>query len=211
MVAWSCDTLARSCSSSGEIWGDATEATVGIATSIMWSASWASWSRLMLSLLEARTIRTFAGRRCRNSSLRTDVSNMCAPSPRSCCEHRRSCDGFLSLSSSAWKSCCRRCCSEAADLRISCTFNTWCGLSLGEIGSNRAPPWRTLARGCYHIVELGCGVRYGELCLDLSKPYMRVSGPEGRQFDAHVATAMAGTRLCSSSGIGNWTRQGHQL
>ena len=52
-----------------------------------------------------------------------------AASPSSCCIWHKSCDGFLSPSSSTVKSCWRRRCSEAAVRWISCALRTLYGSS----------------------------------------------------------------------------------
>ena len=53
-TAWSCATSERSCSSSGELWGAATEAAVGVATSIIWSADCLELCDLGAKLLQLR-------------------------------------------------------------------------------------------------------------------------------------------------------------
>ena len=64
--------------------------TEGVETSITLSAISASVLRSMASPVEARTIRTLGGRRCRNSSLRKVLLASAAWSPRSCCMRRSS-------------------------------------------------------------------------------------------------------------------------
>ena len=90
--------------------------TDGAATSTTLSAMSAILARSVVSAAEARTIRTFAGRRWRNSSLRKALSSPDGPrwSPRSCCIRRSSWVGLRSPSSSPLISCCSFRCSEAA-------------------------------------------------------------------------------------------------
>ena len=65
-------------------------ATVGAATSTTLSASSAISSRVVDALVEARTMRTLGGRRCRKSSRRNVLSETLAQSPSSCCIRRSS-------------------------------------------------------------------------------------------------------------------------
>ena len=76
-------------------------AIAGVATSTMRSASRARSSTLVVSAEEARTMRMFAGRRCRNNSHEGVVSGRCP----SCCIRRSNCEGFRSPSSSEVRSC----------------------------------------------------------------------------------------------------------
>ena len=65
--------------------------TVGVATSMTLSASSASSSSVVEVLVEASTIRTFGGKRWRNSSRRKVLSVTPARSPSNCCMRRNSC------------------------------------------------------------------------------------------------------------------------
>ena len=88
----SCLTSVRSCCNSsrscGEGEGVEVAAMVGAATSAILSASSASSSRLVVVLVEASTIRTFGGKRCRNSSRKNVLSVTPARSPSNCCIRR---------------------------------------------------------------------------------------------------------------------------
>jgi len=79
-------------------------------------------SKFPVSGVKARTIPTFDGKCCRKSSRRKAPSVFCALSPSSCCMQRRSCDSFLSPSSSALNNCCNHFCSYAAVCFINCSF-----------------------------------------------------------------------------------------
>ena len=110
-------TTSRSClTSEVSVWVLAIAEIVGVATFIsLWAMS-ASLVRSMEASVEARTVRTFGGRRCRKSSRRKVLASADAPSlsPRSCYMRRSSCVGLRSPSSSPLMSCCSLCCSEAA-------------------------------------------------------------------------------------------------
>ena len=71
------------------------------ATSVILSANWASSSTDTVSLVEANTILTLVGRRCKNSSRRKAPSVAAALSPSNWCMRRSSCVGLRSPSSSA--------------------------------------------------------------------------------------------------------------
>ena len=113
--------ISRSCATSDRSWPTSEvrgvtlpEETAGEATSITLSARVAGASN-GISPDEARTMRTWLGRRWRNSCLKKVLSGLGpAASPKSCCRRRRSCEGVRSPSSSAVNSWRRRCCSEAA-------------------------------------------------------------------------------------------------
>ena len=64
----------RSWSISATSWGELTPETGDAATSVIPSTSWARSSRDNMSPVEAKTIRTLAGRRWRKSSQRRDLS-----------------------------------------------------------------------------------------------------------------------------------------
>ena len=105
IISLRCATSFRSWSTSDEIWGALIAEIVGVATSTNLSAIWARASRDIALPVEAKTILTLPGKRCKKSSLRKELSGSGpAESPRSCCIHRRSRVGFLSPSSSALKS-----------------------------------------------------------------------------------------------------------
>ena len=110
-------------------WVTLTVETDGVATST--TASWARFSRLAWSVVEARTIRTFTGKHWRNISWSTELSMAPTLSPSSCCMWRRSCVGFLSPSSSALNSCWNQHCSKVAVCCISCRFRMSYGVSSG--------------------------------------------------------------------------------
>ena len=116
-------TSAWSRSTSSERRGALTVEMDGAATSTTLSANWARFSKLLVSGLEASTMRTFAGKCWRNSSRRKELSMAPALSPNSCCIRLRSCVGLRSPNSSALNSCCRRRCSEAAVRCISCCLS----------------------------------------------------------------------------------------
>ena len=82
----------------------------GAATSIILSTS---FSRVVEAGVEANTIRTVGGKRCKNSSCRNELSIRPGWSPSSCCILRRSWVGFRSPNSSPVKSCWSFRCSEA--------------------------------------------------------------------------------------------------
>ena len=91
-----------------------TAETEGEETSMTLSANCARASK-DLSPDEAKTMRTWPGRCCKNNSRKKELSGLGpAASPRSCYIRQSNCVGFLSPSSSAVKSCCSRRCSEAA-------------------------------------------------------------------------------------------------
>ena len=94
--------------------------TVGGATSMILSARRARSAGLAESDVDANTMRTCAGSRCRKSSL-TKGPSVAALSPISCSILRNNCDGFLSPNSSAVRSCCKRCRSETAVRWTSCS------------------------------------------------------------------------------------------
>ena len=96
--------------------------TVGVATSMTLSARSASFSNPVPSGVDARTILTLGGRRCKKSS-RSNVSSMMpGRSPRSCCILRRSWVGLLSPSCSDVNSNWSLRCSDAVVLLVSCSF-----------------------------------------------------------------------------------------
>ena len=92
------------------------EASIVVDTSMTLSAMSVSLLRSIVVSVEARTILTFRGKRCRNNSLRKELESAEVPSlsPRSCCNYfkllvkvsaasitqRSSCLGLRSLSSS---------------------------------------------------------------------------------------------------------------
>ena len=94
--------------------------TVGGATSMILSARRARSAGLAESDVDANTMRTCAGSRCRKSSL-TKGPSVAALSPISCSILRNNCDGFLSPNSSAVRSCCKRRRSETAVRWTSCS------------------------------------------------------------------------------------------
>ena len=53
---------------------------VSAATSAILSASSASFSRLVIALVDVSTMRTFEGRQCRNSARKNAVTPMWSPS-----------------------------------------------------------------------------------------------------------------------------------
>ena len=88
--------------------------TDGAATAVTLSAISARVARSIASPVEARTILTLGGSRCKNNSRRKVELASAAWSPRSCCMRRSSWVGFLSPSSSPRISCWSLRCSEAA-------------------------------------------------------------------------------------------------
>ena len=104
--------------------GVATEDTVGTATSIILSAIAARLSMDKFSPVEASTIRTLLGRRCRKSSLSKELSDGLAgaESPISCCILRSNWVGLRSPSCSEWNRSCRRRWAEAAVRCMSWAF-----------------------------------------------------------------------------------------
>ena len=111
----------------------------GVVTSAILSPSWARALR-DISPAEVRTIRTWLGRCWRKSSHRNLLSGLGpAASPSSCCIRRKSCDSFLSQSSSAMKSCWRWHCFEAAVHWISWALRTLYGSTSGGARIEEAP------------------------------------------------------------------------
>ena len=101
----------------------------GDATSINLSAKSAKCWMSIVSEQEANTTLTLLGNRCRNNSF--SILSSKAESPSNCRIRRRSCEGFLSPSSSGMSSWCRRFCSDALVRLISSAFNlsyrSWAG------------------------------------------------------------------------------------
>ena len=77
----------------------------GFATSNILSAISASWVTDKVAEIEASTILTDGGRRCKNSCRMMALSSAGPESPRSCCIRLNSCDGLQSPNSSAVSSC----------------------------------------------------------------------------------------------------------
>ena len=63
------------------------------------------FTRLTVSGVEANTVLTLLGRRCKNSSRMKVTSTVEALSPSSCCRWRRNCEGLRSPKSSELNSC----------------------------------------------------------------------------------------------------------
>ena len=103
---------------------------VGMMTFITFSANCASSSIGVLSLVEASTIQTFAGRHCKNSS-RTNTVSFLTVSPASCCKHRRNWVSFLFPSSSPFSNCWMHCCYDAAVRWMSFSFRLVYWISMG--------------------------------------------------------------------------------
>ena len=85
----------------------------GVATSMIFSASWAKLSSFPVSSVEARTISTFISKHYRKSSCRKALSVSRALSTNSLCILLKNYDSFLFPNSSAWNNFHKRFCSEA--------------------------------------------------------------------------------------------------
>ena len=79
------DNSARKLSSSEELYLTETLATSGIATSIILSGNWVSLVMDVSLRVDANTILTLLGSRCKNSSRRKALSAS-GVSPASCCK-----------------------------------------------------------------------------------------------------------------------------
>ena len=91
IISLRCATSFHSWSTSDEIWGALIVEIVGVGTSTILSAIWPRASRDIALSVEAKTILTLPGKRCKKSSLRKELSGSGpAESPRSCCICRRS-------------------------------------------------------------------------------------------------------------------------
>ena len=99
-----------------------TDATEGVVTSIILSAISASSSSVVMSGVEARTMRTLCGILWRNNSRRKVLLSL-GRSPNSWSILRRSWVGLRSPSSSPVKSYCSLLCSESAVRLVSSSFN----------------------------------------------------------------------------------------
>ena len=214
--SWRRETSARSCSTSAAICGVPTADTDGIATSVTLSARSArsaSSSRVEVVLVDARTMRTLAGRHWRNSSLRNVPSAAPTRSPSNCCIRRSSWVGFLSPSSSVLRSCCSFLCSEAAVRLTSCSLlskssssseqlvygvctGVWCvsRRMQDEIADLCSELW---GEGRYNVIKhrfLGCDPVSSKLCFHLCKPHFRIGWPKWRQLD--VDSCYGWRRVC---------------
>ena len=140
---WTCSASFLTLSSSGCDGGETMEAVIlevekqgldGELTSMILSANSANCWTVIVSLLDARTVWTWCGRRCKNSCLKMLISN-CFP-PSNCSMRRRSWVGVRSPSSSAVRSWCSLFCSDAVVRFINSAFKTWYGLIVGGVTSN---------------------------------------------------------------------------
>ena len=145
-------------------------ATGGAETSTMRSASWAKSSRVMSSGLDARTMRTFPGRRCKNNSRTKALSVAAVSSPNSCSMRRSKCEGFRSPSSSEVRSCWSRRC------------RTSYGHGRAGVKHLRGVFRRERSDCVVEFRLLYCDTPRGELGLYLCKPDFRVCRPKQGQL-----------------------------
>ena len=113
--------------------GGAIEAMEGGTASRTLSARVASWSRVLASLEEASTIRTFGGRRWRKNLRRGGLLAAAVLSPSSCCIRRSSCVGRRSPNSMECRIRCILRCSGMAVRVMNCCLR----VSYGLVGTSR--------------------------------------------------------------------------
>ena len=210
-VSLRADTSSRSLSNSSASWGAGarTAATEGdVATSMMLSASWARSCSLVDSPVEAKTMRTFDGKRCRNSSRRKVWSGFL--SPNSCSMRRSSWVGFRSPNSSKLRSCCRRCCSVAAVRLINCCLSWSYGVlaggermrsrtSVATSGANDETTWSNFVLCCVMCLVVNCA----SICANHSCGSV---GQNGGILRLVIATV--GIALVAGSAVGGSTAGG---
>ena len=116
----------------------------GAATSITFSVSAASSSKLIESAVDARTIRMLPGMHWRKGPKRKELSVEAALSPSSYCIWRSNCVGLRSPSSSVLKSYCSLRCSEAIVRLMS-----WLLMNSPQVASvsDREPQWQFQMKG----------------------------------------------------------------
>ena len=146
-LIWKGSISAQSWSTSPVRCGAVMEAIDGAATSMILSASWANYSRLFLSPVDARTMCTLVSRRCRTSFLQKDPSVLLAFSPSNCCIQQSNWVGFRSPSSSVLSNYGNRHCSEAAVRSMSFALIVSYGSSVVAWEWSLWLQWRFLEKG----------------------------------------------------------------
>ena len=126
-------TSARSCSNTSATCVELIEETVGLATSVTLSASYASFCRSAeSSCTEARIILTFEGKRCRKTvhKGRNCLQKLLSHPVVACYKGVVSVFSHLS---SVVNNCCKRRCSEAAVRLTSCSLSVSYGFVAGGV------------------------------------------------------------------------------
>ena len=150
----------------------------------------------------ASTMRTLAGSRCRNSSVRMDLSILA--SPCRCCRWRRNCDGFLSPRGSSDSSCRTRWCALDVRRSTSCAFSAVYGVVVG--GSKRrsrtslACLWSQFPTTCQNLVSSRVMFRVRNWASTWANQRRGLEGQKGGSFTLTAETWAAG--LGSTGGGG---------